>query len=243
VAGGAIDLIAAQAHAARRQGARLAVFPEGSMHDARPGVDLAAIAEPLDGRFVSGLSDLARTTALVLVAGMWERTDADTRPSNTVVVIGEDGSLVCAYRKIHLFDSFAESDRIIPGPVEPVTFELDGFGFGIMTCYDVRFPELARALSAAGADALVVPAGWVAGPGKLHHWRTLITARAIENTCYVLAAGLSDAGYTGHSLVVDPMGEVGVELGEVPGTGVADLERRRLDHVRSTLPSLRHRRM
>ena len=94
-----------------------------------------------------------------------------------------------------------------------------------MTCYDLRFPELARALVERGADVLVVPAAWVAGDRKVDHWRTLVRARAIENTAYVVAAAQPGPRYTGHSMVVDPRGDVLVEAGDGDEVITAVLER------------------
>ena len=110
------------------------------------------------------------------------------------------------YRKIHLYDSFGyrESDRLAPGPSSRSLVDVGGFRVGLMTCYDLRFPELARALVDRGAEVLVVPAAWVAGPRKVDHWRTLLRARAIENTVFVVAAGQPGPRYTGHSMVVGP---------------------------------------
>jgi predicted amidohydrolase len=111
-----------------------------------------------------------------------------------------------------------------------------------MTCYDLRFPELARELVAAGAEALVVPSAWVAGERKLEHWRTLLRARAIENVCYVVAAGQPAPRYTGHSMVVDPYGDVLAEAGDDEESVTATLEPAVLAEARETNPSLANRR-
>ncbi len=224
--------------------ADLVVFPEGVMHDFRPRVDLAAVAEPLDGPFVDRMRSLAAAHRRALIAGVWEPADGG-RVFNTVVAIDEVGELAAAYRKIHLFDSFgfAESERVEPGPLEPAVFDLGGMRLGIMTCYDLRFPELARRLSHGGAEGIVIPAGWVAGEHKIDHWLTLLRARAIENTAYVVAACLSRPWYVGHSTVFDPMGVIVVTTGEDPDEIDAVLEPSRVTEVRKLLPSLTHRRM
>ena len=120
------------------------------------------------------------------------------------------GAATAAYRKIHLYDSFGyrESDRLSGGPTEAVVVEIAGWQVGLMTCYDLRFPELARALVDAGAEVIVVPAAWLPGERKVDHWRTLVRARAIENTVFVVAAGQPGPRYTGHSMVGDPLGDV-----------------------------------
>ncbi|TSD64432.1 carbon-nitrogen hydrolase family protein [Aeromicrobium piscarium] len=224
----------------------LVVLPEAVMHDfGSADHDLAAVAESLDGPFVSSLTEHAARLDTTIVAGMFERTDG--LPYNTLVVVGPDG-LRSTYRKIHLYDSFGyrESDRLRAGAIEPVAIDIAGTRVGLMTCYDLRFPELARALMDTDPvpDVLVVPAAWVAGERKVDHWRTLLAARALENTVYVVAAAQGGDRYTGHSLVVDPWGSI---VDEVRGTDTAviraDLEPRVVARSREVNPSLANRRM
>ncbi|UNX55656.1 carbon-nitrogen hydrolase family protein [Georgenia sp. TF02-10] len=227
-------------------GARLVVLPEYAMaHLERPdAAGLAAVAEPLDGQFVTALADLARAHRLTLLAGMVEDLADGGRPANTVVAVGPDGALLGAYRKVHLYDAFGdrESDRLRAGPPEPLVLAVDGLRVGVLTCYDLRFPEMARLLLDAGAEVLAVPAAWVAGPGKADHWLTLAKARAIENTAYVLGCGMTGPRCTGRSVVVDPAGAILADAGEDPGVVVADLDPAVLAEVRAANPSLRNRR-
>jgi len=227
--------------------ADLTVFPEAFARDfGSPGEDISAYAEPLDGPFAKAVADLAGSGGTV-VAGMFESASDPDRPYNTLVVRGRAEA---AYRKIHLYDSFGyrESDRLTAGLWEPTVIELNGFGVGLMTCYDLRFPELARALVDAGADVLVVPSAWVPGrteeehARKVDHWRTLVRARAIENTAYVVAVGQAAPRYTGHSLVADPNGALLVDAGPEPGVHTAVLTRQVLTEARATNPSLANRR-
>ena len=225
------------------EGSDLVVFPEAFARDfGEPGSDLSGAAEPLDGPFAQEVARVARERGTTVVAGMFERSDDPARPANTLVV---RGGVAADYRKIHLYDSFGyrESDRVTAGPLTPVTVDLAGFRIGLMTCYDLRFPELARALVAAGAEVLVVPAAWVAGPRKVEHWTTLARARAIENTAYVVAVGQPGPRYTGHSTVVGPLGDVLVEAGEKPETLQVTLDRDSVDQARRTNPSLANRRL
>ena len=222
----------------------LVLLPEAFMRDfGAPDTDLAPTAEALDGPFVQRLTALAADRGTTVVAGMFEVSDDPARPWNTLVVVDRDG-LRASYRKIHLYDSFGykESDRLLAGAVEPVLVDVDGFRVGLMTCYDLRFPELARELVRRGAELLVLPAAWVAGPGKVHHWRTLVTARAIENTAYVAAVGQPGPRYTGHSLVVGPAGELVAELGDGDHVLVASVDHDTLLEARATNPSLANRR-
>ncbi|MGA8986790.1 carbon-nitrogen hydrolase family protein [Aeromicrobium sp.] len=222
----------------------LVVLPEAAMHDfGPPELDLAAVAEPLDGPFVRLIGEEARRLGTTIVAGMFEQTD--DLPYNTLVVVGPDGELRDTYRKIHLYDSFGyrESERLRAGEITPVVIEIAGGSVGLMTCYDLRFPEHARALVDAGASTLVVPAAWVAGEHKLDHWRTLLAARAIENTMHVLAAAQGGERYTGHSLVVDAWGSIVAEADTAPGIVRANLDPEDLAHAREINPSLANRRM
>ena len=224
-------------------GADLVVFPEAFARDfGEAGSDVSAYAEDLDGPFAAAVEQVASQHDATVVAGMFEIGPDPERPYNTLVV---RGAARATYRKIHLYDSFGyrESDRLSAGDTGPVVVDVAGFGVGLMTCYDLRFPELARALVDAGAEVLAVPAAWVAGPRKVEHWRTLLRARAIENTCYVVAAGQPGPRYTGHSLVIDPAGEVLAEAGEGPEVVAASLDRAVLEQVRRTNPSLANRRM
>jgi deaminated glutathione amidase len=236
-------------HGAAAQGARLAVFPEGT--HARFSADLRAVAEPLDGPFCRGLADAARSAGLAVVACVFEPA-RDGRVFNTTVGFDTDGELAAVYRKIHLFDALGhrESDNVAPGD-DVVIATLAGVRVGFMTCYDVRFPELARALAAGGAELLVLPAAWAAGTFKEEHWVTLVRARAIENTIWLAAAGqVPDPAEPptraptgiGRSLLVDPMGVVRLDLGPAEGVGVGDVDTEYTARVRAVLPCLDNRR-
>jgi predicted amidohydrolase len=224
-------------------GCDLVVLPEAFARDfGEAGSDVSGYAEPVTGPFATEVERVAKERDTTVVAGMFEAGDDPARPFNTLVV---RGAATADYRKIHLYDSFGyrESDRLTAGAVEPALVEVAGVRVGLMTCYDLRFPELARLLVAEGADVLVVPAAWVAGPRKVDHWRTLVRARAIENTAYVVAAGQPGPRYSGHSMVVDPLGEVLAEAGDGPETLLARIEPDVLVEARRTNPSLLNRRM
>ena len=222
--------------------ADLVVFPEAFARDFGPPDDaLGGHAEPVDGPFVREVERLAGEWSTTLLAGMFEVSDDPARPFNTLVLRGR---ATADYRKVHLYDSFGylESDRLSAGPVDAVTARLGEFTLGLMTCYDLRFPEQGRALVDAGADVLVVPSAWVAGERKVEHWRTLVRARAIENTAYVVAVGQPGPRYSGHSMVVDPLGDVVVEAGLEPASVSATLDPEVLVAARRTNPSLANRR-
>ncbi len=232
---------------AASDGADLIAFPEHAMfkQPVRDDTFLDA-AEDLDGAFVSALGDLARQHGITVIAGMAERIADERRAYNTVVVIGPDGERLAAYRKLHLYDAFggSESSYIRPGDIDqPMTVQVGDLRWGLMTCYDIRFPEHARMLVDQGAEAIVIPTAWTPGPRKEDHWSVLVRARAIENVAFVLAPGIATPICTGGSLMVDPMGIVLAELGEQPAVGVADFTRERLETVRQRNPALEHRRI
>jgi predicted amidohydrolase len=227
---------------AEQDGVDLLVLPEGVL--ARFVEDrerIREVAQPLDGPFVSGLAEVTRGLAVTVVVGIHEPSATD-KPYNTLVVL-RDGELVEVYRKLHLYDAFAirESDNVTAADVVPPLVDVKGFRVGLMTCYDVRFPELARILAVQGADVLVLPAAWVRGPLKEHHWRTLVTARALDNTVYVVASGECGPRNIGHSMVVDPLGVPLAQAGEEPGIASAVVSSDRLAAAREQLPVLRNR--
>ncbi len=223
--------------------ADLVVWPEASARDfGDPDSDLSAFAEPVTGPYATEVARVADDLGATLVAGLFETSHDPARPFNTLVA---RGAATASYRKVHLYDSFGycESDRLLAGEPGPVVVTVGGWSVGLMTCYDLRFPEMARLLVDAGAELIVVPAAWVAGPLKVDHWRTLLRARAIENTVFVAAAGQPAPRYTGHSMVVDPMGLVLAEAGPDAEVVRADVSRAVLEEARRTNPSLRNRRL
>ncbi|GAA1904900.1 carbon-nitrogen hydrolase family protein [Nocardioides lentus] len=226
-------------------GTDLAVWPEAFARDfGTAGSDVSPYAEPVDGPFATAAAGVAKESGATVVAGMFETSEDPTRPWNTLVAAGAGGER-SSYRKIHLYDSFGyrESDRLSAGPTQPVTIEVGGFTVGLMTCYDLRFPEHARLLVDAGAEVLALPAAWLAGDLKVDHWRTLLRARAIENTVFVVAAAQPAPRYTGHSMAVDPLGRVLAEAGPEAGRVDAVLDRAVLTAARETNPSLANRRL
>jgi deaminated glutathione amidase len=228
---------------AARAGADLILFPEAAMAGGEPGANLTPFAEPIDGPFATGLGEAAARNGIAVVAGVFEPAGPE-RVYNTVVAFGPDGALLGSYRKIHLYDAFGgrESDRVQPGDGTTLVFQLGGLKFGVMTCYELRFPEIARHLVERGAEVLLLPAAWVRGPLKEMHWETLARARAIENTVYVAASGQVSDRSIGLSTIVDPMGVVIASAGEAEGVTTGDVSLERLTEVRRTNPSLAMRR-
>lgn len=242
-----LDLVRDGVRRAVAEGARVVLFPEATM--CRFGVSLKPVAEPLDGPWATAVRDIAVEHGVVVVAGMFTPT-ADGRVTNTLLVTGADQHL--GYDKIHLFDAFGfrESDTVAPG-AKPVTIEVDGTTLGIATCYDIRFPELFRALADQGATAILLGASWGAGPGKREQWELLVRARALDCTSWVLACGQADPGEPtgtaptgiGFSTVADPLGNVVGHLDADPDLLVVDVDTESVANARRTLPVLANRRL
>jgi deaminated glutathione amidase len=220
------------------------LFPEYSSYFVNPfDESLAAHAEELNGPFVTELTSIATRHGVHVVAGLLERADG-RRVRNTVVAVDATG-LVARYRKVHLYDAFGqrESDWVEPGEPDTVQpFRIGGLTFAIMTCYDLRFPEVTRTLVDAGADVVLVAAEWVRGPLKEHHWTTLLTARAIENTIYVAAADHPPPLGVGHSMVIDPQGASIASIATTTDVAVAWTSPAAIAHVRRVNPALAVRR-
>ncbi len=228
---------------AARRGARLVVFPEYSSYFVDPmDATLAENSESIEGEFVKALQAAASTHDVTIIAGLVE--SAGERVHNALVAVDAAG-VRAVYRKQHLYDAFGqtESDWIEAGELgAPETLEIDGLRVGMMTCYDLRFPEVARTLADVGVGVIVVPAEWVRGPLKEHHWTTLLAARAIENTVYVVAADHPAPIGVGHSQVVDPQGVAIAGVGTSEGIAVAEVSQDAVAKVRAVNPVLRLRR-
>lgn len=224
-------------------GAKLLVLPEGILARdiADPDIVLKA-AQPLDGPFMQEVLAASRGSDLA-VMGCIHVPAGEGRVFNTLVTV-RDGTVIGAYRKLHLYDAFRvkESTNVAPGGEIPPLIEVAGLKVGTMTCYDLRFPEMARRLALDGADVITAPSAWVRGLGKEAHWEVLVTARALENTCYVVATGECGERNIGASMVVDPLGVAIARAAEVPALIFADIDPARIAHARSVLPVLANRR-
>lgn len=228
---------------AQQKGAHLLVLPEAVLARDIADPDLAVkSAQTLDGPFLSELLAVSRGNTLTTVLTL-HVPDDEGRVLNVLVVI-RGGEIIARYDKLHLYDAFAvqESRNVSAGDRIPPLVDVDGLKVGLMTCYDVRFPELARRLVLDGADVLVLPAAWVRGPLKEMHWEVLVTARALENTCYVAAVGECGPRNIGNSLVVDPLGVAIARAAESPALVMADIDPQRIADARHALPVLLNRR-
>ncbi len=238
--------------AAAADGASLVVLPE-KWSVLGPGEALRAGAQPLDGEAIGWARASARELGIDLVAGsISERIAGEAKLRNTSVHIGPDGEVKAVYRKIHMFDVevdgtvYRESAHEQPGEEAVLTTLCDGTVAGMSICYDLRFPELYRVLTVAGARVLLVPAAFTL-PTTLDHWATLLRARAIENQCFVVAAnqigehapGLRSGG---RSMIIDPWGLVLAQAPDTQTVITSDLDLDRQDDIRRRLPALEGRR-
>jgi predicted amidohydrolase len=213
------------------------------------------VAQGMDGEILRTLRGLARERAVHILAGSFLYRPADEpdgKPYNTSVFLDREGTLAAVYHKIHLFDvsladgaSYRESGRVRPGQ-ELATVCRDGVTFGLTICYDLRFPELYRALARKGAQVVFVPAAFTSVTGK-EHWMPLLQARAIESQIYVVAPaqfGRHDAKREthGHSAIVDPWGAVLAQAPERECVICADFDGEYLEEVRRRIPVLDHAR-
>ena len=237
---------------AAERGAELVVLPE-KWSVLGTDEQMVAGAQPLDGECIGWARRAARELGIELVAGsIVERLAGQEKCSNTSVHIGPDGEIRATYRKVHMFDVevdgvvYAESDNEQAGD-EVVLSELaTGTRLGMTVCYDLRFPELYRALAVGGAEVIVVPSAFTLATTR-DHWEVLIRARAIENQCFVIAPNQIGAHPPGHrsggrSLIVDPWGVVLAAAPDVETAIVAELDFSTLEGVRRRIPALSHRR-
>lgn len=228
---------------AKRGAADLLVLPEGVLARDIADPDIVRkAAQPLDGPFVMQLLEASRGSALTTVMCIHIPSENE-RVVNLLIAI-RNGGIVAQYRKLHLYDAFAvkESATVNAGNEIPPLLEIAGMQVGLMTCYDVRFPEMARRLVLDGAELLLLPSAWIRGPLKEAHWEVLVTARALENTCYVAAAGECGPRNIGTSMVVDPLGVAVARAAEAPALIFADIDPARIAYARSVLPVLQNRR-
>ncbi|MET8665048.1 carbon-nitrogen family hydrolase [Streptomyces tendae] len=225
-------------------GADLVVLPELWTTGAFAFEEFEAAAEPLRGPTHEAMAKAASDAGVWLHAGSIPERGPDGRLYNTSLVFSPSGDPAASYRKIHRF-GFDKGEAVLMGAGrEPVTVPLaDTITLGVATCYDLRFPELFRALVDAGAEILVVPAGWP--ERRRSHWTLLARARAVENQAFVLACGTAGthAGVpqAGHSIVVDPWGEVLAEAGPDEEVLTVEFDPAKVAQTREQFPALKDR--
>lgn len=237
---------------AAENGAMLICLPENFafLGDEREKLKQSAeISEQVEQK----LPNLAKELGVTINGGGYPRQAGNDKIYNRSIVVDPEGKIAATYDKIHLFDvdiskeeTWRESDTVQAGKLKTVVYKSDNLpAIGLSICYDLRFPELYRKMTEKGAEILTVPSAFTRPTGEAH-WEPLLRARAIENSCYLIAAaqtGLHGEKRKtwGHSMIIDPWGKVLAEAGTEPGVIYADLDMDYLKEVRQKLPSLRHR--
>ena len=237
---------------AMRRGAELVTLPENFSFlgdEAAKQAQAQAICEASE----QFLKKMAQRYQITLLGGGYPVPGPDGKFYNTALLVAPDGSELLRYEKVHLFDvnlpdgnTYRESSTVVPGQQLPAIYPAKALGnLGISVCYDVRFPELYRHLSQMGAEVLTIPAAFTAFTGK-DHWQILLQARAIENTCYVIAPAQTGFHNSrrqshGHAMIVDPWGMVLADAGTDIGVAIAEIDPVCLTQVRQQMPSLQHR--
>ena len=232
---------------AASKNATLCAFPEFMMlytSSSQTSKQLANLAETINGNFVTTIAKAAKENHIQVIGSFYEKSRKKDRVYDTSFVIDQSGKVISTYRKIHLYDAlgFRESDKMTSGSkiTKPVQTSLGKIG--MMICYDLRFPEMARSLAVAGSEVLIVPSAWVKGNMKEEHWITINKTRAIENGCYVIAPDQVGNIYCGRSLVVDPYGKILLDMKKKQGIGFVNIDLRKVMQTRKVLPLLKNRR-
>jgi deaminated glutathione amidase len=235
-----------------RQGAELISLPENFSFLGDEAAKVAQ-AEAIAHSSEKFLKTMAQRHQVTLLGGGFPVPNPSGKVFNTALLIGPNGEELSRYEKVHLFDvnlpdgnTYQESAAVAAGVQLPSVYPSKELGhLGLSVCYDVRFPELYRHLSQMGAEVLFVPAAFTAYTGK-DHWQVLLQARAIENTCYVVAPAQTGKHNSrrqshGHAVIIDPWGIILADAGDQPGVAIASIEPSRLEQVRRQMPSLQHR--
>lgn len=229
------------------ENAVLCAFPEFLMFytdSSQTPKQLAELSETIDGNFVSSIASVAKENHIQVVGSFYEKSNKKNRVYDTSFIVDKSGKVISKYRKIHLYNAlgFRESDKMTSGsklakPIKTLIGKV-----GMMICYDLRFPEMSRSLAVAGSEILIAPSAWVKGKMKEEHWLAINKTRAIENGCYVIAPDQVGNIYCGRSVVVDPFGDVLLDLKQRQAIGFVDVDLDKVKQTRKILPLLKNRR-
>ena len=227
--------------------AALCAFPEFLMFytdSTQSPKQLADMSETINGEFVSSIANSAKENRIQIVGSFYEKSGKKDRVYDTSFIIGKSGKVISTYRKIHLYDAlgFRESDKMTSGSKIAKPVKTSVGKMGMMICYDLRFPEMSRALAVAGSEVLVAPSAWVQGKMKEEHWIAINKTRAIENGCFVIAPDQVGNIYCGRSIVVDPFGRILLDLKHKQTIGFAEINLEKVKQTRKSLPLLKNRR-
>ncbi len=218
----------------------LDVFPEYAMGVPEQGLDRTYVlenAEPLSGEFATKIlkKTLEKQSAAVFTIFLKE-----PHAIYNAAILAEAGKIKAVYKKIHLFDAFGHKESaLFSSGRELAIAELRGFTVGLAVCFDLRFPELFRAMAYRGVDLFIVPSAWYKGEHKLVQWRVLVLARAHENTAYVVAVNQTDPFFTGHSMVASPLAYALREIDEEQSSFAVEVDRKGIQKARKSVPTIR----
>ncbi len=239
---------------AAKLGAKIIALPENCLFMKAPGVKFETLQLKKIEEAISNLSLIAKKNNIwLLIGSTLAKSKKMGKFYNRSYLINNKGKVVTSYDKIHLFDvklskneSYLESNNITPGN-KAVTIKTPLGILGLSICYDLRFPQLYRILAKSGAEIIFVPAAFTRKTGEAH-WLILLKARAIENGCYIIApaqTGLHPGGRAtyGHSLIIDPWGEIIADGGNNPGIILAEINIEKVNKIRQIMPSLGHDRL
>ncbi len=232
--------------AKEEKSADLVLFPETFLNYVTSEITLeerVKLAQNLDSTFVRKMQELAAQYQVWIVFGM--REYAGDKNYNTIVVLDEQGRMFTHYHKTHLYDAFStkESDEFLTGEELFTPIETPFGKIGLFVCYEARFPEIARIQALQGAQILLMPTAWVQGKRKREQLQILASARALENTVYLLAANLCGGQCIGGSMIIDPLGEILEQADEEEMCLFTEIDTEDIDRIRQTLPSLKNRRV
>ena len=236
---------------AAKKSADLICFPEFQMAYSpatQTPRDLFDLAEDIKGNFITTLRKSAKEHNIATVATMYERVQSkrlNFRVSDTAAFISSNGLIKSVYRKLHLYDAlgFKESIRLVSGNRIERPVKTSFGNFGLMICYDVRFPEMSRILTLMGAAILVMPSAWVSGIMKEEHWQIMTKSRAIENGVFIVAPNQIGNIYSGRSTVIDPFGAALIDMGTEEGLAIIEIDTSMIIRIRKALPLISNRRI
>jgi deaminated glutathione amidase len=236
---------------AAKKSADLICFPEFQMAYSpatQTPRDLFDLAEDIKGNFITTLRKSAKEHNIATVATMYERVQSrrlNFRVSDTAAFISSNGLIKSVYRKLHLYDAlgFRESIKLVSGNRIERPVKTSFGNFGLMICYDVRFPEMSRILTLMGAAILVMPSAWVSGIMKEEHWQIMTKSRAIENGVFIVAPNQIGNIYSGRSTVIDPFGAALIDMGTEEGLAIIEIDTSMIIRIRKALPLISNRRI
>ena len=233
---------------AASQKADLCTFPEFMMfYNLNNKTHLLPhIAENLDGKFIKSIQYAAKINSINVIGTIYEKSKNQNKVYDTAFFINQNGKITSIYRKTHLYDAFGfkESNNLLSGSQMMKPIKTTVGKIGMLICYELRFPEISRFLALRGSEILVIPSAWIKSIDKMkeQHWLILNQTRAIENCCYIIAPNQTGNIYCGRSIVIDPLGNIILDMKKHEGIKILDIDLAKIKETRKILPLFKHRR-